>query len=97
MPERELPFKEIDSGNWLTADPVVLHFPGMKDIAAYVEAVLAPRLSQNVPEEVHKLFEVARGTMLYGYLFFPLYTLSPELEREIFRSHAHPPPFAPCP
>jgi len=78
----KLPFKEIDAQNWLTPDPVVLHFGGMERITDYVEAVLAPRLSRNVPDDIQKLFEVARGAVLYGYLFYPLYTLGME---QLFR------------
>ena len=74
----KLGFKEIDAGNWLTPDPVVLHFAGMERATDYVEAVLAPRLSGNVPEDIQKLFEVARSAVLYGYLFYPLYTLGME-------------------
>jgi hypothetical protein len=74
----KLGFKEIDAHNWLTPDPIVLHFAGMDRATDYVETVLAPRLSANVPEDIRKLFEVARSAMLYGYLFYPLYTLGME-------------------
>ncbi len=76
------PFKTIDVHNWLNPDPVVLHFKGMEDATDYVRIVLAPRLSANVPEDVEKLFEVARAGVLYGYLFYPLYTLGRE---QLFR------------
>jgi hypothetical protein len=78
----KLPFKEIDAHNWLNPDPVVLHFRGMEHATDYVRTVLAPRLSTNVPEDVRKLFEVARAAVLYGYLFYPLYTLGME---QLFR------------
>lgn len=78
----KLPFKEIDADNWLKPDPVVLHFTGMERPTDYVETVLAPRLSGNVPQSIQKLFEVARSAMLYGYLFYPLYTLGME---QLFR------------
>jgi hypothetical protein len=78
----KLGFKEIDARNWLTPDPVVLRFAGMEHATDYVETVLAPRLSGNVPEDIQKLFEVARSAVLYGYLFYPLYTLGME---QLFR------------
>jgi hypothetical protein len=78
----KLPFKEIDAHNWLTADPVVLHFTGTEDSTDYVETVFAPRLSERVPEDIQRLFAVARGAVLYGYLFYPLYTLGME---QLFR------------
>jgi hypothetical protein len=78
----KLPFKEIDAHNWLKPDPVVLHFAGTERARDYVETVLAPKLSGNVPEEIRKLFEVARSAVLYGYLFYPLYTLGME---QLFR------------
>jgi len=78
----KLPFKEIDADNWLKPDPVVLHFTGVERLMDYVETVLAPRLSRNVPQDVQELFEVARAAMLYGYLFYPLYALGME---QLFR------------
>ncbi len=39
---------------------------------------LGPKLDGKVPEEVHRLFEVARGALTYGYFFYPLYTLAGE-------------------
>jgi hypothetical protein len=74
----KLPFKQIDPYNWLSPDPVVLCFKGTEHAAKYVQTVLAPGLSTNVPEDIQKLFEVARGAVLYGYLFYPLYTLGME-------------------
>ena len=48
----------------------------------WVERFLAPQLSPNVPEEVREAFEVARGAMLYGVCFYPLFTLGLE---QVFR------------
>jgi hypothetical protein len=74
----KLGFKEIDAHNWLTPDPIVLQFAGMERATGYVQTVLTPRLSANVPEDIWRLFEVARSAVLYGYLFYPLYTLGME-------------------
>ena len=35
-------------------------------------------MAEAVPAEIHDLFAVARGAMLYGYFFYPLYTLAAE-------------------
>jgi hypothetical protein len=35
-----------------------------------------------VPEDLQRLFEVARGAMIYGYVFYPLCTLAAE---QLFR------------
>ncbi len=45
---------------------------------AWIEAHLKPHLKQNVPREVASLFEVARGSMIYGWFFYPLITLGAE-------------------
>jgi hypothetical protein len=37
---------------------------------------LAVELHEDVPADVHDLFAVARGTMLYGWFFYPLYALA---------------------
>jgi hypothetical protein len=43
---------------------------------------LDPTLSKSVPENVRALFEVSRGSLAYGYFFYPLYTLACE---QLFR------------
>jgi hypothetical protein len=78
----KLPFKEVDAHNWLNPDPAALLLTGRQCVEDYVEAMLAPKLSRDVPEDIQKLFEVARAAMLYGYLFYPLYTLGME---QLFR------------
>lgn len=44
----------------------------------WAEQFLEPSLDDRVPEEVRKLFEVARGAIAYGYFFYPLFTLANE-------------------
>ncbi|MBE0411557.1 MAG: DUF4145 domain-containing protein, partial [Anaerolineales bacterium] len=44
--------------------------------------ILKPQLLEDVPQDVQALFEVARGALLYGYFFYPLYTLAAE---QLFR------------
>ncbi|MGQ0594284.1 MAG: hypothetical protein ACT4QB_17040 [Gammaproteobacteria bacterium] len=44
----------------------------------WVQSVLDFDLLDKTPPEVQKLFEVARGSMAYGYFFYPLLTLATE-------------------
>lgn len=44
----------------------------------WLRVILEPSLGPSVPEDVRELFEVARGAMIYGYFFYPLFTLSGE-------------------
>jgi hypothetical protein len=51
---------------------------------------LQPQLSERVPLEVHRLFEIARGALLYGVFFYPLYALgSEQLLRVVEAAVAH--------
>jgi hypothetical protein len=79
-------FKEITPSNWLEPDEVLKGFVRMspdgqfRPISGddYLQDILIPKLLESVPEEVQALFEVARGAMVYGYFFYPLYTLAAE-------------------
>lgn len=44
----------------------------------WVQTCLKPKLDPNVPQEVAFLFEVARGSMVYGVFFLPLASLATE-------------------
>jgi hypothetical protein len=52
-------------------------------------AFLAVELGAHVAQEVRDLFEVARGTMLYGEFFYPLYTLGDEQTHRVADAAAH--------
>lgn len=77
-------FKQLTSENWLEMDEVMLAFKRqirdgsttMPTGEDRVNEIYAYELNENVPLDVQKVFEVARGTMVYGYLFYPLYTLA---------------------
>lgn len=86
----DLGFKQVTADNWLEPDPMSTIFvsllpdgqtqPTSSD--EWLQLILEPQLADAVPEEVRRLFEVARGAMVYGYLFYPLYTLAAE---QLFR------------
>lgn len=84
-------FKTLTSENWLTADPTSVIFVKLSHTDGTVTQMtgeewlalfLDPILSKSVPENVRVLFEVARGSLAYGYFFYPLYTLACE---QLFR------------
>jgi hypothetical protein len=80
--------KTITKDNWLEVDSIIasgvfarfLMSDGVQPLTAndWVKRFLTPKLSPNVPEEVQELFEVARGAVLYGVFFYPLFTLGLE-------------------
>ena len=43
--------------------------------AGWAEKILEPTLSEDVPVEIGNLFEVARGAMVYGWFYYPMFTL----------------------
>ena len=79
-------FKEININNWLEPDDALRGFvrispdgqPHTMTGDEYLQFILEPKLHSSVPSEVQGLFEVARGVMVYGYFFYPLYTLAVE-------------------
>lgn len=76
----ELGFKHLTADNWLEIDPVTKLFVRGTSGASikgeeWLESILQPKLIDPVPYEIKRLFEVARGAMVYGYFFYPLYTL----------------------
>jgi hypothetical protein len=87
---QDLGYKRITKETWLKPDRISTSFlissePEVDDIKkgeAYLDMILRPRLNADVPIEVRKLYEVARGALVYGYFFYPLYTLACE---QLFR------------
>ena len=82
----DMGFKQLSIDNWLDRDSTIDFFvnlgPGGAleplDSIDLLREILAPQLPSNVPLEIRRLFEVARGSMAYGYFFYPLYTLASE-------------------
>lgn len=86
-----LGIKILTTENWLQPDPTSTIFAQISSSDGsvssmsgddWVKLFLKPSLVDSVPEEVRKLFEVARGALAYGYFFYPLYTLAGE---QLFR------------
>ena len=77
-----LGFKTITHKNWNEPDEttVVVTCPIDYDknsgCPPYLEQILQPQLDMTVPLEIRRLFEVARGAMVYSYYFYPMYTLA---------------------
>lgn len=81
--------KELTLENWLNVDPVIASGVFVRfslvdgssshtTPADWTERLLALQLDPTVPAEVWELYAVARGAMLYGSLFYPLFTLGLE-------------------
>jgi hypothetical protein len=80
-------FKRLTEANWREPDLASEAF-GEINLATgerrpmtaerWVQRILAVGLSEDVPAEVKDLCEVARGVLLYGYFFYPLYMLGDE-------------------
>jgi hypothetical protein len=91
MSMTDLRFKQLTVENYQESDPTLSLFVRMSSKdgsirtltdADWAEKVLAVELSEQVPVEVRRLFAVARGALLYGYFFYPLFTLGTE---QLFR------------
>lgn len=68
--------KAIDHDNWLQADigRTVRH----DEARNWRETILAVSLDPSVPSDVARMFEAARGGLLYGYFFQPLMAMGLE-------------------
>lgn len=86
-----LGFKNLTVDNWLEPDKVSSSFVRISPVDGqahpiagneWVCDILKPTLVESVPTEIRALFEVARGALVYGYFFYPLYTLAGE---QLFR------------
>src|SRR4051794_24132114 len=76
-------FKRLSPGNWREADPVSTQFwrnsrlvgPIAMDGHDWARTFLAVELKGHVPESIRDLFDVARGALVYGWFFYPLFRL----------------------
>lgn len=79
-------WKTLTPLNWRDTDPLLEAFvqlgpdgtvtPMTED--DWTRHLLAVQLAASVPENVRALFDVARGAILYGSLFYPLFALGLE-------------------
>lgn len=77
-------YKNLTKDNWNKKDPIMGFFKSPQADGTttstsedeWFDMIYKPSLSEAVPIEIHKLFEMARGMMLYGYYYYPLFTLS---------------------
>lgn len=89
-------FKSLTLENWTDADPVNRHFarlsplvgPVAMDQNDWARNLLAVELSREVPSEIKNLFAIARGAMLYGWFFYPLFRLGEEQLYRVLESAA---------
>lgn len=80
---RRLGVKLVDIRNWMEADQASTRFaflatdgtPRRIDGDEWARAFLRPQLSANCPTDVLVAFEAARGALVYGWFFYPLYAL----------------------
>ncbi len=83
---REHGFKRLTLENWLTVDPawagVVMSASRPDPSEAWVSDLIQTKLDPAVPPTIRKLFETARGTLIYSLMFYPLLTLGAE---QLFR------------
>jgi hypothetical protein len=77
----EFGFKRLSLENWLTVDPVWDAF-GKSEPSEWVHDLLKVNLDPVVPLAIRRLFETARGTLVYSLMFYPLLTIGTE---QLFR------------
>jgi hypothetical protein len=79
-------FKRLSLENWLTIDPawngVVMSASRADPTEAWVDDLVKTVLDPVVPVAIRKLFETARGVLVYSLTFYPLLTLGAE---QLFR------------
>lgn len=90
--EKKLGFKRIRMENWNAVDPIwhafELSHSSPDPSATWVTEALKPTLAPAVPLPVQKLYEVARGTLVYSLMFYPLLTIGTEQLFRVFETAA---------
>lgn len=84
--QRSLGHKALTLENWAQADPAMANFGGLDnkghfrslDQDTWAREVLSRKLTGDVPIDIRRLHDVARGAMLYAYFFYPIMTLAAE-------------------
>lgn len=84
---RNYGFKKLSVENWRQADITNENFMRRSELTGELLAMgeddwarqfLAVELKGHVPVEIRDLFDVARGAMIYGWFFYPLFRLGEE-------------------
>jgi hypothetical protein len=105
-------FKRLDASNWLDPDPgheafgeINLATGERREVTGdrWARQILSINLTPEVPREVRDLWEIARGVLLYGWFFYPLYALGDEQLHRVadaavlfaYRKHGGPEPKGP--
>ena len=86
----DLGIKRLTVEIWLEPDSAMAFYVTVaeggilkpQDGSVWLSQILKVELSSIVPLDVRKLFEVARGTLAYGYFYYKHYTLALE---QLFR------------
>lgn len=88
MPLNQYGYKRLTLENWLTVDPawsgVVMSASRPDPSEAWVHDLIQTELDPAVPLSIRKLFEIARGTLVYSLMFYPLLTLGTEQMFRVF-------------
>jgi hypothetical protein len=83
-------FKRLTMDNWLAVDPawagVVMSSSLPDPSEAWVFDLVQSELEPTVPLNVRRLFEIARGTLVYSLMFYPLLTLGTEQMFRVFET-----------
>jgi hypothetical protein len=84
----EFGYKRLTLENWLTVDPswsgVSMSSSRLDPSEAWVYDLIQTALDPVVPIPIRKLFEIARGTLVYSLMFYPLLTLGTEQMLRVF-------------
>ncbi len=87
-PFNEFGYKRLTLENWLTVDPawsgVVMSSSRSDPSDAWVYDLIQTELDPAVPLPIRKLFEIARGTLVYSLMFYPLLTVGTEQMFRVF-------------
>lgn len=82
MQQKEFEVKTITSNNICLPDENSKRSISEDKINDFLTRISNATLNNSVPSEVKNMFKVTRGTMVYGYFFYPLFALASE---QLFR------------
>lgn len=90
-------FRKLTATNWREHDGTADHIVRVRADGSsipmteddWAAAFLKSELSNDVPEDVRNLFEVAQGVLCYGCHFYPLYTFGSEQFYRVMEAALH--------